>query len=132
MKLTEHFNINEFACNDREHTPVPEEFIYNCIELSKNLEVLRAELKCPIHINSGYRTKAYNASLQGSATNSQHLQAKAADITTAHHTPSEIRAKIIELINAGKMKQGGVGFYNNFIHYDIRGVKARRDFRSNK
>ena len=25
------------------------------------------------------------------------------------------------------MKEGGVGLYNGFVHYDIRGTKARWD-----
>ena len=40
-------------------------------------------------------------------------------------TPKEV-AKIIEgLIASGKMQQGGIGIYPNFVHYDIRNVKAR-------
>jgi len=30
------------------------------------------------------------------------------------------------------MKQGGLGLYDSFVHYDVRGVKARWDFRKNK
>ena len=34
--------------------------------------------------------------------------------------------KIIwRLIDEGKMKQGGIGVYSSFCHYDTRGTKAR-------
>jgi len=26
------------------------------------------------------------------------------------------------------MKEGGLGLYNTFVHYDIRGTKARWDY----
>jgi uncharacterized protein YcbK (DUF882 family) len=28
----------------------------------------------------------------------------------------------LKLIDQGKMKKGGVGIYENFVHYDIRGT----------
>ena len=34
-------------------------------------------------------------------------------------------SQIEKLIKEGKMKQGGIGIYKGFIHYDIRGTKAR-------
>lgn len=130
MILTPHFSINEFQCHDG--TPVPEELIPNCKALCEQLEILRTELGCSIHINSGYRTKEYNAKQHGSATNSQHLQAKAADITTSKYTPSQIHAIIERLIKEGKMHDGGLGWYDTFIHYDVRPTHARWDFRKNK
>ena len=40
-------------------------------------------------------------------------------------TPKEVALVIEGLIEKGKMKQGGIGIYPNFTHYDIRNVKAR-------
>ena len=34
-----------------------------------------------------------------------------------------------QLIKEGKMKEGGIGIYSTFVHYDVRGWKARWDRR---
>ena len=122
IQVTEHFKMNEFACKDG--TPVPTEFWDNVIELCEQLEVLREELGSPIHVLSGYRTESHNKAV-GGASHSQHLEAKAADIVSRNHKPSEVHATIENLIADGKMKQGGLGHYGSFTHYDIRGHRAR-------
>lgn len=122
MKLTENFSREEFDCKDG--TKVPAELMPNLRELVKNLQVLREDIGEPIHVNSGYRTPAYNKKVGGKPA-SQHLKAKAADITAKSFTPKQLAARIEKLIAAGKMKQGGIGIYPGFTHYDVRGVKAR-------
>lgn len=123
MKLTENFNSSEFDCKDG--TKVPEKFMANCKEVAKNLQVLRNELGVPVTITgSGYRTLSHNTKVKG-AKNSQHLTCSAADINAKGYTPKELAAKIEVLIKNGKMKQGGIGIYSGFVHYDIRGTKAR-------
>lgn len=122
MKLTKNFNLAEFACHDG--TQVPDKYLDNVKELAANLQVLRDELGEPIHINSSYRHTAYNKNI-GGAKDSQHLTASAGDITCKSLSPKQLHAKIEKLIAAGKMKQGGLGLYPGFVHYDIRGVKAR-------
>jgi uncharacterized protein YcbK (DUF882 family) len=49
----------------------------------------------------------------------------AADIKVKGLTPLEVYNAIEKLIADGKMKQGGLGLYRSWVHYDIRGVKAR-------
>lgn len=128
-QLTKNFHIREFACKDG--TEVPEEYYCNVLQLAQNLQILRDECTkeqgkdCPLHINSGYRTPKYNAKLEGSAVHSQHLVAKAGDITCIYYTPKQMANKIEKLISEGKMKQGGLGRYKGFTHYDVRGIKAR-------
>jgi uncharacterized protein YcbK (DUF882 family) len=124
MKLTTNFTLREFECNDG--TTVPEKYISNVNKLAYNLQVLRDELKKPIHINSGYRHPAYNKRI-GGAKFSQHLTASASDITVRDITPKKLARTILKLIKQGKMTEGGVGLYNGFVHYDIRGTKARWD-----
>jgi len=124
MKLTANFTLREFECNDG--TTVPEKYISNVNKLAYNLQVLRDELKKPIHINSGYRHPAYNKRI-GGAKFSQHLTASASDITVRDITPKKLARTILKLIKQGKMNEGGVGLYNGFVHYDIRGKKARWD-----
>jgi hypothetical protein len=119
--LTENFSLSEFASRG---TPVPEQYLSNVKRLAQNLQVLRNHLGKPIQINSAYRSPAHNASVNG-ATNSQHLTAKAADITVKGLTPSEVYCAIETLIVQGKMQQGGLGLYPTFVHYDVRDQKAR-------
>mgnify|MGYP000872248180 CR=1 FL=1 len=122
MKLTTNFNLHEFACNDG--TPVPEHLMHNVKELAENLQVLRDYLGEPIRINSAYRHEEYNKRI-GGAKKSCHLKAMAADLTCKNKTPRELHKIIEKLIDEKKMKQGGLGLYNGFVHYDIRGVKVR-------
>jgi len=122
QKLTKNFSLYEFACTDGTHVPVI--LIPNVKKLAKNLQVLRDLFNKPIKIKSAYRTKAKNDSL-GSKENSQHRVAKAADIVIGGVTPKMIKSKIEDLIKNKKMTQGGIGLYSSFVHYDIRGYRAR-------
>lgn len=122
MQLTANFSIEEFACKDG--TPVPKEFIDNVKLLAANLQVLRDHIGEPIHLNSGYRTLTYNKAV-GGKPNSMHLTAMAADITCKSYSPKQLHAIIEKLIKERKMKQGGLGLYPGFCHYDVRGTKAR-------
>lgn len=125
-QLTKHFNQSEFMCHDGSEMPL--DVLYNVLRAAEQLEVLRAVLGEPIYINSAYRSKAYNRSVGGKAK-SQHVLGKAVDIHTKNHTPEQLYLIIDELIGSGKMREGGLGLYDNFIHYDIRGTKARWDYR---
>src|SRR5690606_37647129 len=123
MRLTENFKREEFDCKDG--TIFPDKYIDNAIEVAENLEVLRAYLGKPIIISgSGYRTKKHNTEV-GGVPKSQHLTASAADISVKGLSPTKIAEAIEHLIKEGKMKQGGLGIYRTFVHYDIRGEKAR-------
>ena len=121
-QLTPNFHADEFACKDG--TKVPAILKAELTELAKNLQVLRDELGRSIQITSGYRSPAYNAKI-GGAKFSMHQYGKAADIKVVALTPAEVAAKIEELIKMGKMKQGGIGVYRTWVHYDIRGLRAR-------
>lgn len=122
MQLTENFHLSEFNCRDGRK--VPPQYMDNVQKLANNLQVLRDEIGQPININSCYRPPDYNKRI-GGAKNSQHLTASAADITTKGKTPRQLAAIVEKLIAKGKMKQGGLGIYPGFIHYDIRPRKAR-------
>ena len=106
-----------------------EEVRNNLLELATNLEVLRAHFNAPVTVNSAYRSPEHNAAV-GGAKNSQHLLGKAADVVIQGVSPDETADAIEFLIEVGLMKEGGVGRYDTFTHYDIRGTKARWDFRS--
>jgi len=77
----------------------------------------------PFHIISGYRSAATNALLRsisdGIATNSLHLDGKAADIRVPGIAVSALRQAAIAL------QGGGVGYYprSDFVHVDIGRVR---------
>lgn len=124
MKLTNNFNLSEF---NKHNFALSDTILKNIQELAKNLQVLRDEVKKPITVTSGYRNAAYNAKI-GGAKASQHLTGKAADIKVSGMTPKEVAAVIEKLIAAGKMKEGGLGIYKTWIHYDtyFNGKNPRR------
>lgn len=122
MQLTKNFLLSEFSCHDG--TPVPLELQLNVFKLADNLQVLRDEIGEGIRINSGYRTPAWNKKING-AKYSYHLTAMAADINVKSKSPKQVAAVIERLIEAGKMLQGGLGIYPSWVHYDVRGIKAR-------
>ena len=121
MKLTTNFSLNEF--NKRNYN-VPTDVLRNLIELAKNLQVLRDEVKKPIKITSGYRPAELNAKVNG-VKGSRHITGQAADFKIEGYTPKQVAAIIEKLIAAGKMKQGGLGTYSTWVHYDTRGTAAR-------
>ena len=121
-RLTKNFTLDEFQSSDG--AIMPAEVLKNIKQLAENLQVLRDYVKKPIKINSGYRSPAWNKAV-GGVSNSQHIQGKASDIVISGMSPSEVIKTIESLIASGKMMQGGLGIYPNFVHYDIRGTKAR-------
>lgn len=125
--MTKNFKLSEFDCNDTARTKVPAHLWENTRLLAAQLQVIRDYVGSPIKINSAYRTEAYNRSVGGSPR-SQHLIGKAADITTANHTPKQLLNIIKKLIREKKILNGGLGLYPNFCHYDIfyDGKRARR------
>jgi uncharacterized protein YcbK (DUF882 family) len=122
MQVTKNFKLSELEFSD----PIPAEKIASAIELLQNLQIIRDHFQRPIVIISGYRSPERNAAV-GGADKSQHLEAKAADIKIAGVPTEEIYNRIDKLISQGKIKQGGLGKYvkSGFVHYDVRGTKAR-------
>jgi uncharacterized protein YcbK (DUF882 family) len=121
-KLTKNFSLEEFKCKDG--SDIPNNALSNIIELAKNLQVLRDALGKTITITSGYRSQKHNAKI-GGVKNSQHVKGTASDIKVKGMTAKEVALVIEGLIASGKMKEGGIGIYPTWVHYDIRGVKKR-------
>jgi uncharacterized protein YcbK (DUF882 family) len=121
-KLTNNFTLQEF--NSKCGRDIPNNVLPNIIQLAKNLQVLRDAVGKSITITSGYRSPQHNKKI-GGAKDSQHVKGMAADIKVAGMTPKEVALVIEGLIESGKMKQGGIGIYASWVHYDIRGTKAR-------
>ena len=122
MQLEKNFNIDEFKCKDG--TGVPSEYLDNIRLLAKNLQILRDFIQKPIIVISGYRSPEYNKKIDG-AKKSQHMLAKAADIIVKGMSPTEVKDIITSLIKKGDMHSGGIGLYQTFTHYDVRGQNRR-------
>lgn len=122
MQVTKNFKLSELEFSDK----IPPELIANAVELLQNLQVIRDHFQKPVTIISGYRSPARNEAV-GGAKKSQHMEAKAADIKINGIPTQELYSRIDKLMSQGKIKVGGLGFYTDqgFVHYDIRGIKAR-------
>ena len=113
-KLTAHFSLSELTCHDG--TPVPEKYMANALAICGRAEVLRREVG-PLFVTSGYRSPAWNKSV-GGAKGSLHMTASALDLTSRTHTARELHAIWLKLVQAGKVPDGGLGLYRNWIHID--------------
>jgi len=122
MYVTPHFKAQEFQCPD--NGVPPEDLFDNLERLCMQLEVLREELGKPIIVISGYRSPEFNARING-ARSSQHMQATASDIKVKGVTPRKVHSTILKLIKEGRIEEGGLGLYETFVHYDVRGKRAR-------
>lgn len=97
-QLTPHFSLFEMTrTNVREdNTPSPE-VVAALKALCENiLEPLRDAIGKPIHVSSGYRSKAVNTAIGGSKT-SQHMKGEAADFECFGIPNAELAQKIIDL-----------------------------------
>lgn len=126
MRLTKNFTKWEFRSKDG--SIMPDHVLENVIELACNLQTLRDFLGEPIKVNSAYRSLQHNRSI-GSKDSSQHVKGNAADIKVKGLDTEDLYLIIEKLIEIGDLKEGGLGLYNTFVHYDIRGTKARWDNR---
>ena len=121
--VTASFTWAEFQ--SRDGVAVPVELRDTVKALAEQLEVIRKHFNnAAITINSGYRSPAHNKKV-GGAKNSYHMRGMAADIVVSGVSPSEVHKAVLQLIKDGQIRQGGVGKYNSFTHYDIRGSAAR-------
>ena len=119
-KVSEHFKLREFKCNDNSRVVVLNS------ELVAVLEMARRHFGKAIKINSGYRTVAYNSTLKNSSPNSQHTHGNAADIVVTDVKPIDV----YRYFNMSYPDTYGVGIYITFVHIDVRPNKARWDCRT--
>lgn len=123
--LAPSFRVREFRCRDGSDTILIDD------ELVVLLQCIREHFGKPVHITSGYRTAAYNASLPGASKTSQHLQGRAADFWV-EDTPISTVADYAEKLLPGR---GGIGRYpkdaahptrtTGWVHIDTRASKNR-------
>jgi len=113
IKIAENFELSEFQCKCGCQT------VKLCSTLLDRLQKIRTEAGRPVIINSGYRCSGHNRAV-GGASGSQHLEGKAADFRIPGLSIQQQRQ-----LAEKYFPDGGVGFYNNFVHVDVRGRKAR-------
>lgn len=132
LSLT-HFQPDEFlflggshhsagTCGGLNEVP-PEGLWDNINKTAEVLDQLRSRLGVPIRLTSIYRNKAYNNCLSGAASNSFHMQFKAADFKAGGGTPTQWRDELRRMRDDGVF-QGGIGLYSTFVHVDTRGTNA--------
>lgn len=124
-RLTPNFTVYEFRCRDGSDTVMIDE------SLVVLLQCIREHFVAKVHITSGYRTAAYNATLPGASKNSQHIQGRAADFWV-EGVPVATVAAYAEKLLPGR---GGIGRYpkdaahptrkTGWVHVDTRPNKSR-------
>ena len=125
MYLSQNFKLSEFT--DYSVVQLDPVIITNLTRLALALETIRTHFNDnQIIINSGYRDPEHNLSV-GGVSNSQHLYGLAADFTIENYTPYEVQAGIKVLRNRFELPFGGLGLYDTFTHFDIRGFNALWD-----
>lgn len=118
IKISKHFNSNEFSDGMSEYTLID-------LDLIDILEKIREKTKCPIKITSGYRSPEKQDDLRSKGYEtasgiSTHQVGAAVDIYTGKHTGEELE----EIARSCGVKAVGVG--KSFIHIDLRSDKVRR------
>lgn len=121
MKLSEHFNLNEFTISQTatrkgiDNTP-PEPVIERLRMLAATLERVRGLLgNSPIRISSGYRSKELNRAI-GSGDSSAHVLGYAVDFTCPiFGTPKEVAQEIA----ASSIKFDQLIYEGTWIHLSI-------------
>jgi len=122
MKLTKNFWLSEFESNDG--AEMPKDVFENINIVAEQLQELRDIVCVPIKVTSGYRSPEHNEAV-GGVSDSQHLTGKASDIQVEGYSPEQVYNLLNEMMNNGEVEQGGLGLYDTFVHYDIRGYRAR-------
>jgi uncharacterized protein YcbK (DUF882 family) len=118
LQVTTNFNLwydKNLACPCCHLIPITLRFI-NHMAL---LQAMRGELGFPIIVNSGHRCEKQNKKV-GGAGRSQHL------IFATDIRPASGRKDELDKMHEWACRYfDGVGKYENFVHVDLRGIKAR-------
>lgn len=123
--LTPHFRLSEFDCKDG--TAVPKDLYYNVRMLAGTLEAIRFYCKCPLIINSAYRSPQHNKKV-GGAKNSYHLSAMAVDFRPKNFDLRTLFDDMHHFMLKGLIPKGALILYPTFIHYDRRGTILKLDY----
>lgn len=109
MNITQNFTRAEVAPHNK-WEDIPSQHRVNLVIITHRLQVIRDLLQRRITITSGYRDKAYNASI-GGAKDSYHTRGEALDFTVEGMTPRMVQEYL-------KNWSGGMGYGKTFTHID--------------
>jgi zinc D-Ala-D-Ala carboxypeptidase len=105
MVISQHVTLGELIRSESakrlgiSNMPTPEH-IENLKAICEHIfEPIRAEFRVPIYISSGYRSKALNKAIKGSAT-SQHCKGEAIDLDVDGHSHDITNKQIFDFIVA--------------------------------
>lgn len=127
MRLTEHFTLEELtnsqvAMRRRiDNTPAPR-VIENLRRVAVTLEAIRALIKTPIAVSSGYRSPALNVAV-GGAAKSAHVLGLAADINAVGMSARDLA----QTIAASDIMFDQLIFEGTWVHIGLsEGVPRRQ------
>ena len=111
FKISENFNLREFACKCCGSVKIDSELV-------GKLQILRSRIQRPVIITSGYRCPRHNKEV-GGTENSYHTQGLAVDIVVDGYSLDELEAI------ARAVGFRGIGVYKiaNFMHLDLGPVR---------
>ncbi len=117
-KLSENFNVSEFACHGKgccSTVKIDEQLV-------DYLQKIRDHFGKPVTVSSGYRCPTHNGATKNASNTSRHTKGQAADIVVKGVAPAEV-AKYAESIGIK-----GIGLYETkndgyFVHVDTRTSK---------
>jgi len=112
--VSKHFSRHEFACGCGCGFSAVDAVLLSV------LEVIRVHFDAPITITSACRCPAYNAKV-GGVKESQHVKGLAADIVVQGVAPGDVYNAVHSMFP----DRLGLGVYDDFVHVDVRAVKAR-------
>ncbi len=117
-RITEHFEIVKCACPCCDMLRITPGLSAHM----EKLEGMRRELGFPVIITSAYRCPAHNREV-GGAVRSWHLLF-ATDVRPGRGSGFDDRLK--DMYKAAlEIRWGGIGYYNNFLHLDMRPEEVR-------
>lgn len=126
MQLLRHFTLTEFTRSGTadplkiNKNPGPP-YLQTLRKLAQALEDIRALLKCPVIITSGYRSPALNTAVEGSSTSS-HCFGLAADF----HAPGfGSDQAVANAIAASDLRFGQLIFEQSKTHWVHVGIDPR-------
>ncbi len=120
IKLSEHFTFKELHCKCSYEDCVESKIDMDLIFLLEEVRAFLAEVagyEIPMTPTCGYRCEKHNLDTPGAVLGSQHPEGKAADIII----PNKYHRVIAMFVG----NRGGVGFYEDRLHIDVRGSRAR-------
>lgn len=100
---------------------IPADMVPRILQLRATLEIVRESISKPIIIESAVRCFDHNVFV-GGVLNSEHLFGRAVDIRVEGMTGAELLKVFEALITAKRIKDGGLGTYEDrprILHYDI-------------